>query len=135
MSLFSPPITSRPGCINALYGRQACCDGNAGDTDGLRGVGGGRRCRVGFPGFPPPRIPSRSSGLCQPEACPGTCLNTDFTSPSLLPAHTMNALVYSLRGDTSRALFLVSGRITFKKKCNLIDWAGGAFSQHVTSRI
>lgn len=64
---------------------------------------------MGFPGFPQPRIPSQSSGLCQPEAFPGTFLNTDFTSlflslslyvptapphlhppPSFLPAQTMN---------------------------------------------
>ncbi len=65
--------------------------------------GKGWRCWTGFPGFPLPRIPSQSSGLCQPEACPGTFLNTDFTSlrvptapphlpppASSLPAQTMN---------------------------------------------
>lgn len=45
--------------------------------------GEGWRCWTGFPGFPLPRIPSQSSGLCQPKACPGTFLNTDFTSLTL----------------------------------------------------
>ena len=37
------------------------------------------RCWTGFPCLPLPRIPSQSSGLCQPEACPGTFLSTDFS--------------------------------------------------------
>lgn len=79
------PITVAPWLYNVFNSRQAGCELSAGDknwqwedkTDkrGKREERGreerqGWKCWMGFPGFPLPRIPSQSSGPCQPKGLP-----------------------------------------------------------------